>query len=44
MMIERRLRDRDADSASRRWVWKLVILALLVTTALYFLLTYLRRN
>ena len=44
MKIERRLSDRNADSASRRWVWKLVVLALVVTTALYFLLTYLRRN
>jgi hypothetical protein len=44
MMIERRLSDRNADSASRRWVWKLVALALAVTAALYFLLTHPRRN
>ncbi|MFI5349023.1 MAG: hypothetical protein ACHQ2Z_05740 [Elusimicrobiota bacterium] len=37
-MIERRLRDRNADAASSVRVRKLVELALLVAAALYWLL------
>jgi hypothetical protein len=38
-MIERRLRDRNADAASNVRVRKLIELALLVAAGLYFLLT-----
>jgi hypothetical protein len=42
MTIERRLRDRNADAASSRWMWKLVAAAVLVSAAIYILLKYSR--
>ena len=44
MNIERRLRDRNADTASARRVWKLIGLALLASAAVYWLLTHARAN
>jgi hypothetical protein len=40
--IERRLRDRDADAASKKRLRKLFALAVLATIAAYLLLKYAR--
>jgi len=38
MMIERRVRDRGADAATKRRMWRLFILAALATAAVFWLI------
>ena len=40
MSIDRRLRDRNEDAASSRWLWKLVVFAVLVTIASWLFVKY----
>ena len=42
MTIERRLTDRNADATSNRWLWKLFVLAILATIAVYAFLKHKR--